>query len=53
MITNNLKKINNESFEEWSERNEEELTILFAESGADRESDFDRENKEVEIFDKL
>ena len=31
------------SFDEWFEENEKELIILFAESGADREMDFDFE----------
>ena len=42
-----------ESFEEWSERNEQELSEIFAESGADRESDFDREREEIKIYESL
>ena len=30
-------------FEEWCEKNEEELSIMFAETGMDRELDFDLE----------
>ena len=39
-------------FETWSEMNEEELTIIFAETGADRELDFDREKAEEKIFNE-
>jgi len=38
--------------EMWIELNEEELTCIFAESGADRELDFDREKEELEIWEK-
>jgi hypothetical protein len=40
------------SFEKWSEINEDELTCIFAESGADREIDFDREKAEEELYNK-
>ena len=39
------------SFEEWCEINEEELTIIFAETGADREMDFDRGVEEEHIWE--
>lgn len=39
------------TFEEWCEINEEELTIIFAETGADREMDFDREVEEEHIWE--
>lgn len=38
------------TFEEFAEINEEELTCIFAETGADREMDFDREAEEERIF---
>jgi hypothetical protein len=34
-----------QSFEDWFDANEEELSILFAENGADREMDFDFEEE--------
>ena len=39
-------------FDYWSEINEQELTCIFAESGMDREMDFDREQEEITIFEK-
>ena len=39
------------TFEEWCEVNEDQLTIIFAETGADREMDFDREAEELARFD--
>lgn len=38
-------------FTVWSEINEIELSCIFAESGADRELDFDRERLEEELFE--
>ena len=41
------------SFEEWYEKNEDEINIELAESGADREMDFDSElefNKRYEKY---
>ena len=32
-------------FEEWREKNEEELSIMFAETGTDRELDFNVEDE--------
>lgn len=43
----------NESFEDWSERHEQVLTERFAESGADRESCFDREESELNLYNAL
>ena len=43
----------NESFEDWCERNEQELTEIFAESGADRECWFDKETEELKIYESL
>ncbi len=40
------------TFEEWSEENEQGLDCLFAESGADREMDFDRETAEEVEYEK-
>ncbi len=40
------------NFDEWSADNEEELTCIFAETGADRELDFDRERAESVIYEK-
>jgi len=37
-------------FEEFQEVNENELNCIFAESGADREMDFDRETQEEKIY---
>ena len=37
-------------FEYWLAQNESELNCIFAETGADRELDFDRENAEIELF---
>lgn len=44
-------KLKDESFSDWCERNEQELTEIFAESGADRECCFNREEKELEIYE--
>jgi len=44
------KGIRNLSPDEWSSINEQSLTEIFAESGADRELDFDRENLEEEYY---
>lgn len=38
-------------FEKWSEVNGKELDCIFAETGADREMDFDRESAEMELFE--
>lgn len=40
------------TFEEWSEENSQELDCIFAETGADRELCFNRENEELLIFNK-
>jgi len=40
------------TFEEWLEENEEELNCLFAETGQDRELDFDREAVEEKFYEK-
>ena len=40
-----------ESFGDWCARNEQELTEIFAESGADRECDFNREREELKLYD--
>lgn len=50
MLKMNL--VPSEDFETWSEINDVDLTIYFAETGADREMDFDREKEEREIFEK-
>jgi len=42
-----------ESFEIWSQINEKELDIYFAETGMDRELDFDREVAEERLFNQL
>lgn len=42
--------IDNDDFEKWLEINESELNCIFAESGADRELDFDREREEEKLF---
>ena len=39
-------------FEEWREKNEEELSIMFAETGMDRELDFDLENELERCYQK-
>lgn len=44
--------IDNPDFDIWIEINENELNCIFAESGADRELDFDQERKEEELFDQ-
>lgn len=38
-------------FEEWCEVNADELTIIFAETGADREMDFNREVDELRLYE--
>ena len=40
-------------FETFSEINEQELTCIFAETGADRELDFNREYEEEKIWNSL
>ena len=40
------------SFDEWVEENEEELIILFAENGADREMDFDFEEESYRLYEQ-
>ena len=40
------------AFEEWCEKNEEELSIMFAETGMDRELDFNIENELEELYEK-
>ena len=37
-------------FDEWCEVNAQELSCIFAESGADRELDFDSEQASEDIF---
>ena len=39
-------------FEEWCEKNEEELYIMFAETGMDRELDFDLEDEIEKRYEK-
>ena len=39
-------------FEEWCEKNEEELYIKFAETGMDRELDFNVENEMEKEYEK-
>lgn len=39
-------------FEVWSADNTEALDAIFAESGADREPNFDREQAELKLFEK-
>jgi len=39
-------------FEEWCEKNEEELSIMFAETGMDRELDFNVENELERCYQK-
>ena len=39
-------------FEEWCEKNEEELSIMFAETGLDRELDFNIENELEKEYEK-
>lgn len=38
-------------FEVWSVVNEDDLNCIFAETGADREMDFDREAEELKIYE--
>jgi hypothetical protein len=40
------------SFEEWLNANEEEVTIYAAETGADRELDYDREKLEERLYEE-
>jgi hypothetical protein len=40
------------AFEEWCEKNEEELSIMFAETGMDRELDFNVENELERCYQK-
>ena len=42
-----------ECFMDWCERNEQELTEIFAESGRDRECCFNREDQELAIYESL
>ena len=44
-------KLKDESFSDWCERNEQELTEIFAESGADREFCFNREDQESMLYE--
>ena len=39
-------------FEEWCEKNEEELSIMFAETGMDRELDFDLESELEKLYEE-
>ncbi len=39
-------------FEEWCEKNEEELYIMFAETGMDRELDFNPEDEIEKRYEK-
>jgi len=43
--------IDHADFETWCVFNEKELDCIFAESGADREMDFDREAEEMKIWE--
>lgn len=45
-----LQLVDDPNFEKWIEINENELKCIFAESGADRELDFDQEKEEEELF---
>jgi hypothetical protein len=40
------------SFEEWLNANDEEVTIYAAETGADRELDYDREKLEERLYEE-
>jgi len=40
------------SFEEWLNANEEEVTIYAAETGADRELDYDREKLQERLYEE-
>jgi hypothetical protein len=40
-------------FDTWSEVNEKELDCIFAETGADRELDFDREKEEEILYNQF
>jgi hypothetical protein len=40
------------TFEKWCEKNEEELHIMFAETGMDRELDFDAEREIEEYYQR-
>ena len=40
------------TFEEWLDLNEDELNIYFAETGMDRELDFNIENELEELYEK-
>ena len=44
--------IDNSDLDTWTEINEIELNCIFAESGADRELDFDREDEEEKLFNE-
>ena len=41
------------TFEEWMDTNSDELNCLFAENGADRETDFDYDSDCEIIYDRL
>ena len=40
------------SFEDWLDVNDNELTCMFAETGADRELDFDFEQEASQIYEQ-
>lgn len=50
MAKKQYQLIDNPDFEEWIEINENELTCIFAETGADRELDFDHERELEDLF---
>ena len=41
-----------ESYDEWLDNNQEELSILFSETGTDREIDFDFEREAEKLYNK-
>ncbi len=49
-LPNTEPKLHTLDFHDWSCDNEDELTCIFAESGADRELDFDRETQEESMY---
>lgn len=53
-MTQSLRRlVYDPDFNVFSEINEQELDILFAETGADRELDFNREAEEEKIWNSL
>lgn len=47
----NIVKYTYTSIEAWAERHSNELDCIFAETGADREIDFDREREEEKLWE--